>query len=360
MSHAAERKEKNCLNCGTMVQGRFCHVCGQENVVPHETFLYMVKHFFYDIMHFDSKFFDTLKILLFRPGFLSKEYMKGRRAAYLNPVKMYVFTSAIFFLLFFSFVKPGGNFKTNFDDTITPAIRTQLIKEYEEKIKKGDSSLVNALRLLKDTARRLTVRELFDVGVKPSFTILNITGVGEKYDNTRQYDSAQKIIPAKERDGFFLKTLKRKEIELKEKYGKDPESGGKKLLNTFLHKLPYLLFVSLPLFALLLKLLYIRRKEFYYVDHGIFAIHHYIFTFILLLVVFAFQGLSNWLGWKFFEVAAIILFLSGGFYLYKAMRNFYRQRRVKTVIKFLLLNLMGFITLIILFIAFVFLSIFEI
>jgi len=83
--------------------GRYCHVCGQENVEPKESFWHLLTHFFNDITHFDGKFFITLKDLLFKPGFLSKEYMIGRRASYLNPVRMYVFTSAIFFLLFFFF-----------------------------------------------------------------------------------------------------------------------------------------------------------------------------------------------------------------------------------------------------------------
>ena len=102
MSHAPERLEKNCLNCGATVMGRYCHVCGQENVKPKESFWHLVTHFFNDVTHFDGKFFTTLKDLLLKPGFLSKEYMIGRRNSYLNPVRMYVFTSAIFFLLFFT------------------------------------------------------------------------------------------------------------------------------------------------------------------------------------------------------------------------------------------------------------------
>ena len=111
MSHRPERKEKNCLNCGTTVHGKYCHVCGQENAEPKETFWGMVTHFFNDITHFDGKFFTTLKDLLFRPGFLSAEYVKGRRMSYLNPVRMYVFTSAIFFLIFFSISKHKESFK---------------------------------------------------------------------------------------------------------------------------------------------------------------------------------------------------------------------------------------------------------
>ena len=103
MSHLTERKEKDCLNCGTMIQGRYCHVCGQQNLEPKESVWHLVSHIFNDITHFDGKFFTTLKDLLFKPGFLSREYVKGRRASYLDPIRMYVFTSAIFFLVFFSF-----------------------------------------------------------------------------------------------------------------------------------------------------------------------------------------------------------------------------------------------------------------
>lgn len=101
MSHPAQRKEKNCLNCGTTVIGRYCHHCGQENVEPKESVWQLLLHFFNDITHFDGKFFSTLKELLFKPGFLSTQYMIGRRATYLNPIRMYLFTSFIFFLLFF-------------------------------------------------------------------------------------------------------------------------------------------------------------------------------------------------------------------------------------------------------------------
>ena len=102
MSHSPSRKETDCLNCGAIVQGRYCHACGQENIEPKETFWHMFTHFLYDITHFDGSFFVTLKDLLFKPGFLSREYMLGRRKKYLHPVRMYVFTSAVFFLIFFS------------------------------------------------------------------------------------------------------------------------------------------------------------------------------------------------------------------------------------------------------------------
>ena len=162
MSHAPERKEKNCLNCGATVLGRFCQVCGQENVVPKESFWKLVIHFFYDITHFDSNFFYTLKYLLFKPGFLSKEYLNGRRARYLNPVKMYVFTSAIFFLIFFIIYDPQKALL--FDDTpLTYAERTEKINDLQNELKKKEkdsSILVKEIGLLKDTGRAVTNKDL--------------------------------------------------------------------------------------------------------------------------------------------------------------------------------------------------------
>ena len=102
MSHSKERAEKICLNCSTELNGRFCHICGQENLEPKESVWSLISHFFYDITHFDGKFFSTLKYLVRKPGFLSREFINGRRASYLNPIKMYVFTSALFFIIFYS------------------------------------------------------------------------------------------------------------------------------------------------------------------------------------------------------------------------------------------------------------------
>src|SRR5258705_13790026 len=122
----------------------------------------------------------------------------------------------------------------------------------------------------------------------------------------------------------------RKQIDVSVKYRENPDEAGKKLVESILHRLPYMLFISLPLFALILKLVYVRRKQFYYADHGVFTIHLYIFTFLLLLAVFGLSALKNATGWGFINFVIAILFIALFFYLYKAMRNFYGQRRAKT------------------------------
>jgi Protein of unknown function (DUF3667) len=93
------RRNEVCRNCSAPVQGRFCHECGQENL----DHLIPVHHLLGDIadefLKFDSKLFRTLTSLLVRPGFLTSEYIAGRRARYLPPFRLYFTISAIYFLI---------------------------------------------------------------------------------------------------------------------------------------------------------------------------------------------------------------------------------------------------------------------
>lgn len=358
MSHIPQRKEKDCLNCGTIVQGHYCHHCGQENVVPHETFWHMVKHFLYDITHFDSKFFDSMRYLLLKPGFLPLEYTRGRRASYLNPVKKYVFTSAVFFIIFFALLNTKDAVKMNLDSPVSAEDRLAYIRKGESELVKNPANekWQQGLRMLKDSARIVTQKDL--ISLWSDFDYINLSD--RSYQTRTEYDSVQKSLPSGQRDNLLIRAIQYQNLKLKEKYRNDPQAGTSKLVDVFLHKLPYLLFFSLPLFALVLKLLYIRRKNYYYADHGIFSIYHYIFSFILLLLVFGFDKLSNLTASVFFEIVTMILFLYGGVYLYLSMKRFYGQGYWKTFFKFLLLNIGGLVALGILLVAFLLFTVFQI
>lgn len=358
MSHVPQRQEKDCLNCGTIVQGKYCQNCGQENTVTHETFWHMARHFLYDITHFDSKFFDSLKYLLLKPGFLPMEYTKGKRTSYLNPVKKYVFTSAIFFIIFFGLLKAGNSITINLDRPLTDIEKANYLEEAAAKLNEDPANVKwkGALQMLQDTARIVTAEEMLKQ--LEDFKFIDIGG--PEYKNRQEYDSIQKTLPSRERDGWIVRGIQYQNLKLQEEYGNDPRSGNKKLIESFLHKLPYMLFVSLPLFAFVLKLLYMRRKNFYYADHGIFSIYHYIFSFILLLFVFGLGELGDLTHLGVFDVLTVLLFLSGGVYLYLSMKKFYGQGYGKTFVKFLLLNIAGLLLLSVLFIVFLLFSVFQI
>lgn len=357
MSHIPERKEKNCLNCGTTVYGRYCHICGQENIVPKESFWHMVLHFFSDITHFDSKFFGTVKQLFLHPGFLSAEYIKGRRAAYLHPVRMYVFTSAIFFLIFFSFFKP----KQSIDQGVNLPLSLEDRKEYVELLEKkittdtANKELKKKLQCAKDTSCVVLVKDLLaESSDEFSFSIGD-----NKYTTVEAYDSVQRQLPKSEKDGWFMYRLNKKAIELGARFKNDSHKATIEFTENVLHHLPYLLFISLPLFALLLKLVYVRRKQFYFMDHAVFTIHFYIFCFLVLLVIFGLNALGNAFSWSFMGWIIFLLYCWIFFYMYKAMRNFYKQGRFKTILKFCIVGVSSLILMILLFVFFAIFSIFT-
>jgi len=356
VSHQPERKEKNCLNCGTIVIGRYCHVCGQENAETKESFWSLTKHFVFDILHFDGKFWHTLKYLFVRPGQVAKEYCLGKRASFLHPIRMYLFTSAVFFLVFASVNKINFVDDKSKADTLDKEDRQELVGDYQKRLSEtpGDTSIPKIIALLKDTTKEVSAQEIIAMDPKPFYSVS-----GNRYASWQEYDSAQKVLPPSERDGWLRQQVVKKAMNFNEKYKGRTNEGTNIVWQSFVHRLPYMLFLSLPFFALILKLLYTRRKNFYYSDHAIFTIYHYILSFLLLLAIFGVSALLDKLGWGFLVYLIIILLLAWPVYLWLQLKNFYRQGWFKTSVKFLLLNILGFIVVLILFLVFLLLSIIE-
>ena len=356
MSHLPVRKEQDCLNCGTEVQGRFCHNCGQQNVVTHQGFWSLVKHFVYDIFHFDGKFWITLQYLFFKPGFVPKEYVSGKRLRYLDPIRMYLFTSAIFFVIFFSISKPNVN--ADLDRSLSNRERRELALDLQNQLKENRT----------DTALQSRIEQLLDTAAERKFSSSDfetsddsfISHGGRRYTSRKHYDSVQAALSPHEKDGWLKRNLIGRTIEIKGKYEGRKSDALKDFFSIFLHNLPYLLFVSLPFFAWILKVVYMRRKDFYYSDHAIFTIYHYIFSFILLLVVFAIDALEDRLGWSILNFVIFGLVCWWLIYLYKSMRRFYEQSRMKTIAKFILVNFAALLGMLLLVIIFLVLSIYQI
>ncbi len=353
MSHFKERKEKNCLNCGIVVQGKYCHICGQENIEPKETILHLVSHFFRDITHFDGNFFSTLKRLIARPGLLSKEYMLGRRASYINPVRMYIFTSAFFFLIFFNFFKiEGVRINPNSD------INKKTIAEIDRMDSSAFADFTRNINREEGKKDEPMTRQQFKIFADNAFEKGSINIAGIKYSSKAEYDSV--LLTGTKKHNWLQRQFIYKIVAVKEKYKNNASGLLKAFRESLLHSLLQMLFISLPLLALLLKWLYFRRKEFYYVNHAIFSIHLYIFIFIALLFILSFDKLAGLMGWGVFSYLNFALYFSMFFYTYKAMRKFYGQRRGKTIAKYGLLLFLFFIMMLLLLSFFRFFSFFTI
>lgn len=322
MSHLKERKEKDCLNCGTLVQGRFCQSCGQENVEVKESFMHLIIHFVEDLTHFDGKLWKTAKLLLFKPAALTQYYMDGKRASYIHPIRMYLFISAVFFLIIFNGEVPEKPIPI---DTKSAAVPPKDIA----------SGLNDGLQL-------------------------NLGADTIQYHSVEAYKIAQAKLPASQKDKWFKRNIQQKVIDLNIKYNNDKFKIGKALIEKFEHYFSRMLYISLPLFALFLWILYRRNKNHYFVDHLIFSIHIYCAFFTFLFFVKIINLLTEQIIHKSFGVISAVTPFILLYYLYKALRNHFAQSRSKTILKFLILNFLTMIMMFILMLLFILLSLFNI
>ncbi|MEE1885559.1 DUF3667 domain-containing protein [Pedobacter flavus] len=303
MSFVKHRKEKNCLNCGYTVDENFCSKCGQENLELKEDALHMMIHAIGDYFHFDNKFNNTMKPLLFKPGVLTKQYVEGKRATFLHPIKLYIFISILFFLFIFS--------TDSKVDASAEGFKTEELKD----------------SLLKDTKVNLDasndiIKEIKIQNPQPS----DIT-----YED---YLKRVQRLPEKDQPNFLEKSIAKAKIKYKN------ESIEKTFTNTFVKNTPKMMFVLLPLFAAILYAFH-RSKERYYFEDLIYSFHIHSLIFLTLLIA---KLLNFTLGFLFDPSTILFLIIWAYFtwYIYRSMRVFYGQSRKVTLLKMFLLSIIYF------------------
>jgi len=156
MSHKKYRTETNCLNCGAEVTRKFCSNCGQENVETLESFIHLAFHTIGDFFHFDSKFFRSLRPLVTKPGFLTKEYWVGRRMHYIHPLRLFFFITIVMVIVANAYYRKFEKQileervkKTELTtDTRDPATKERQAKKMLEGMKKSFSDTATYLKYL--------------------------------------------------------------------------------------------------------------------------------------------------------------------------------------------------------------------
>lgn len=334
---------KQCLNCGSILQGPYCYQCGQKDEHLHEPFYIMVGHAIAHYWHFDSKFLNTFGPLIYKPGFLTKEYIEGRRVRYVHPVQLYFFISIVFFIVFASLASVRLNRALEdanifLNDSVQQQFDSLKTKLTEVQLPKANEldSVKELLRATKDHYLKtgtdsdtgaITKESATDSGNEmAAFQLGNeaLPKTVEAYE-----DSISRLSP-EDRPGSFQKGIDRMTIRLS---SMDRKEITERFSENAAHHLPKLMFVLIPIFALILKLLFIRRK-IYFVDHAIFTLHFHAFVFLAMLIVaviYLLTGFTLSLGW---------LFLILLFYLYLAIKIFYRQSYFKTFRKLISLTLL--------------------
>ena len=102
---ATQAGEGACLNCGAALAGRYCAQCGQA-AHAHRTLSHMFEEVLHGLFHLDTKAWRTLPLLVARPGTLTRNYIYGKRARYISPLALFLFTIFLMFFVF-AFVSPN-------------------------------------------------------------------------------------------------------------------------------------------------------------------------------------------------------------------------------------------------------------
>lgn len=270
------RKRISCPNCGTHLKEEmnYCFNCGQENHVKRVSMKMLTGDFVSTYFSADSKVFTSLRYLITKPSFLSLEYLNGKIEAYLRPIRLYVFISFTFFLFL-------GMISTN--DSMEGIIFT----------KDGKEITIDQVEDLENGPKEAKPIQKY----KQEDTVLG--AVDDDFEN-----KLERIFSSKKEATYF--------------YG------------YFRSKLPILLFIIIPIFAGFLFISF-YKKEFYYIDHLVFALHLQSFLFILLFITYLFEWITNIdIHWM-----AVLGLLVYGFI---AARRFYKRKWIST---FLRLSLAG-------------------
>jgi len=335
----------NCLNCDHPldISDKYCTNCGQLNSTKKLSFNDLFVEFFAGIFSYDSRMRRTLSTLIFRPGKITKDYINGMRTHYANPFRFFLSVSIIFFIIWsFSIQSTSfGGFSNNQPAEERDQLSAKEKIELKEELKivpfGKDVNLDSILdakpkKIEKDYRDNyLTQNQLDSLNLmEASFKQIGL--YSKFYNQTSELDPEVAIDSLQHTNKFWNKYLYRKAVDTQ-----IIKNNPKVFLDYLISKSPFIIFFYLPIFALIIWLFY-YYKPINYMEHLVFTFHvqstFFVFLLIALIIDLIFKS-------EVFSGIALLIFL---FYLYKALRNFYKEGRFVTIVKFLSLNFI-FLTL---------------
>ncbi len=338
---------KICHNCGFESESPFhyCPNCGQKHTDGKITLSALWTEFKNAVFNIESRTWRTLTNL-FIPGRLTLEYFAGKHRQYIHPLRLLLATSVLFIIsMSLHDFQSATNHSYNIKDRILKNYERQRLFRILVKITDSTHKIFpepqtqlitdTILTALNDSLRNL----LFESGNKFA------NKYGDKYGDSidvNRYASfgSEGIERISKRDFLTMD-----EEELAAVYKKEASSIDRlilkqkvklikdesKLSAALIGHSTWAFLLMMPCLALVLYLLYVRRRYFY-VEHLIFAFHFQAFSFIMLAFLIA--GINLFPQWIFITFGAI----TWG-YLFISMLQVYKQSRIKTLFKSLVFSI---------------------
>ena len=359
----------HCENCGAQLEGHWCAKCGQPAIDYRRSFRHVLADLLNEFLNWDSKFFATIGLLLARPWKLTNEFLAGHRVRYVHPLRLYLLASILFFFAATYGIKSAHLQPIDLSPSTRAEIRGELTKEnvppdVREKIEQAlggkpvspekRAALEEQLKneSLPKEARDAIQQRLeygdpapLDARAKLEGTLKDLPPeVRTKVEESFKKAQNKAVIFEADKEEKPNDMPKWLEKRAREKFG-EHGTNIQLFLVTLMSNLPYMMLACIPLFACVLKLLYVRRRIFY-IDHLIYALHIHTFAYVgIILIVLATIGLNRvapgpiagWIIALLWFVFLVEIFLS--------IRRVYRQGWFISTFKFLF---GGFVYLIVL------------
>lgn len=342
-----------CLNCSHPLDltDRFCAYCGQLNTTKRLTLGDFFSEFFLSVFTYDSRFRHTLKDLLFKPGTITRYYVEGKRFHYANPFRFFLSASIVYFILigFTDFISENDNngFQINSDPTEEVKKGLAIADSIQEKAQKNNIKKIDFSDVEKGINKAIiaskkqdSINKLKPLGSKyePEDSILKTKSwIGRTVQKGNIFYSFYKKTDVRDADKAldsmkYSKTKTNIWLYQRNDTYKRIEDDPVRFFKYLSSKTPFFLFFLAPFLGLFFWLIY-SKKKYNYMEHLVFIFHIFSFVFICLLLAYIPDAL---IGTDIF--AGLLMIIIGPFYFYKALRNFYKQNRVITLIKFVFLN----------------------
>src|SRR5215468_7249464 len=324
----------HCENCGAELQGHWCAQCGQPAIEYRRSFRHVVADLLNEFLNWDSKFFTTIALLIFKPWRLTNEFLAGKRVRYVNPLRLYLLASILFFFavnygakgIHVDPSKLGSKDRAELEaDLKNTDLPPEAREKLEELLRESSPSPAPSPLAGEPSATASPT-------VSPDMASPQPAGSAngeEKYGKLGErpfvaFDDAKSTTP-------FERWI---EARAKEKMGEHGTKMGL-FIATLFSNLPYMMLCCIPLFAFVLKILYVRRRIFY-IDHLVYAlhIHSFFYTAVMLIVLgtigltrFANDAVAGWL--------ITLLWLAFVTQIFLSIRYVYRQGWFWSIFKFL-------------------------
>ncbi len=322
-----------CLNCGQPLDKSdvYCPHCSQLNSNKHLTVKDFFAEFLNSIVVYDSRLRNTLKDLLFRPGIITQNFVNGQRLKYANPFRFFLSVSIIYFLLnslIQVFQLPSEIDQLNLNGNASNKVILDSLKQNFPATSSKDFMVSDSL---KNEESQKTIKPISEEALDTMSFIESYTErfslYNKFYKKTKIKSPAAALDSLNHQNTTFNRWVYSKNISVDKIQEKPSE-----FINYVISKTPFFLFFFAPFFALFFWIIY-SRKKYTYVEHMVFIFHIFSFIFLAMLLFI----IPDLIIGSQFLVGCLFIFI-GPFYFYKALRNFYHQSRVITLIKFVFLN----------------------